>query len=90
MIGRPHVVASLDREPAEQIRIDLVILATLAQVRLREDRLEAESVHQTTHQLATDLMPEATQVNDHLPGAVERRRKILRADLSLKRRLHGI
>ncbi len=55
-IGRPHVIGSLDREAAEKIGIDLVVLATLAQVRLWKDGLETKSVHQACGQFAADLV----------------------------------
>jgi hypothetical protein len=55
-VGTPHLVDPLDREPAQQVRIDLVRRCRLARIRALVDRRQSQQPHQALHPLAVDPM----------------------------------
>ena len=56
-VRAPDLVRPPDRQPVEQVRIDLVLRPALAQARLRIDGLQAHAPQQARHTLVIDLVP---------------------------------
>jgi len=67
MIGR------VDSQPAQQIRISLVLRMRFRRVRFLVNGRQAHQPHQSTDPLATDSVALTTQMPRHLPGSRVRR-----------------
>ena len=71
-VHRPHLVGPLDRQPAQQVRIDLVAGRRLRRVRPAVERLDPHAPHQRRDVPAADRDALATQQVAQHPAARER------------------
>src|SRR3954454_8490043 len=71
-IHAPHLVRSLDRQPAQQIRVDFVPRPRLRRVGLAVDRLDPHPPHQRGNQFPANHHPLATQQVAQHPAARQR------------------
>jgi hypothetical protein len=65
------VVGPLDRQPAQQIRIDGVLLGALAQVRAGINRLQAHRLHVPRHRLVINQHPILLKLSGDFAHTVE-------------------
>jgi hypothetical protein len=72
------MVDPLDLHTPQEIRINLMSSRGLAQLRLREDRLNAHLAHQSCHALPVDGIALAAQPGGHPATAIKRGRSVLR------------
>ena len=79
-VRAPDLVDPLDRDPAEQVGIDLVRRCRLARVRSLVDRHQAGKPHQTPDPFAVDDMALGRQPRRHPPRTVIRPGQVLPID----------
>src|SRR6266851_1876885 len=79
-VRAPDLIDPLDRDPAEQVGVDLVGRRRLAGVRSLVDRHQAGEPHQTPDPFTVDDMTLARQPRRHPPRAVIRPRQVLPID----------
>jgi hypothetical protein len=70
-VHRPHLVRPLDRQAAQQVRIDLVAGRGLGRVRTAIERLYPHPLHQRLHVTTADLAPLGRQQASQHPRAGE-------------------
>ena len=70
-VRAPHLVRTVDRQTAQQVRVNPVLGVGHAGARLPVDRLHAHQPHQTAHPVPADDHALAAQMARHLPAAVE-------------------
>ena len=73
-VRAPHLVGQLDPQMAKTIRIDPMASIRRRGLRLAVDGRHPHLPHQSTHPLAADIIPLASQVTGHLPLTVPSRR----------------
>jgi beta-xylosidase len=76
-IRAPHLVDALYRGVSQQIRVDLVTLSRLAQLRLRIDGLDSHHLHQPRDPFAIHFVPLCGKPRHHSPASVEWRPRVL-------------
>ena len=79
-VGRPHLVGTVDLQPAQQVRIDLVGRVPFARVGLAVQRLDAHALHQRGHVPAPDFKAFAVEHVAQHPAAREGVRQVDRVD----------
>src|SRR5216684_441100 len=79
-VRAPDLIDPLDRDPAEQVGVDLVGYRRLARVRPLVDRHQAGEPHQAPDPFAVDDMTLGRQPRCHPPRAVIRPRQVLPID----------
>jgi hypothetical protein len=72
-VGRPHVVRLGDRQPTQQIRINLVSRRCFARARARNQRLDPHHAHQPLYPLPVDPATFLIEFEHHPPRAIERK-----------------
>jgi site-specific DNA recombinase len=75
--GAPHLVAAVDGQPAQQVRVDLVLRVRLAGVGPLVNRLQPHCPQQPPGPLGVDFVPQAAQVGRHPQHTVARRPRVL-------------
>jgi hypothetical protein len=79
-VGAPDLIDPLDRQPAEQIRVDLVLRRRFARVRPLVDRHQPHQPHQPLDSFAVDQVALRRKPCRHPARAVIRPRQILPVD----------
>ena len=79
-VRAPHLIDPLDRDPAEQVGVDLVRRCRLARIRPLVDRHQAGEPHQTLDPFAVDDMALGRQPRRHPPRTVIRPDQVLPID----------
>ena len=73
----PDLIAAVDFQTAQQVRINLMTCAGLRQARLLIDRFQAHQTQQASNSFVIDLMTLRLQPGCHAPNAVERCQRVL-------------
>ena len=76
-VNIPDVIWIIDRQPPQQIRIDLVLRIRLRRILFLVDRRQPHQLHQSTDPLAADSVALTTQVPRYQPCSIVRRFKKL-------------
>ena len=79
-VRAPHLIDPLDRDPAEEVRVDLVRRGCLARVRALVDRHQAGEPHQASDPFAIDDVALGRQPRRHPPRAIIRPDQVLPID----------
>ncbi len=79
-IGGPDLIATVDRQPSKQIRVDHVARVSRARAWARMDRFRAHPGHQPRDTLAIDVLPVVEQPGSHPSAAEERCPEVLVVD----------
>jgi hypothetical protein len=79
-LAQTWLARSIDLEPAQQVRIDLVHRVLLARVGLAVQRLDAHAPHQRGHVAAPDLEPLSVEHVAQHAAAREGMRQVERVD----------
>ena len=79
-VRAPYLIDPLDRDPTEEVRVDLVSRCRFARVRAWIDRYQSQQPHQASDPFAIDDMALRRQPRRHPPRAVIRPSQILPID----------